>query len=153
MDAQRQHWLGGVQLVRPLALGWITAGVLCVLVMLAVFMTLAQYTRKATASGVLVPDRGLIRLVPSAAATVVERLAVEGQAVRAGDLLFVLALERPLLSGEAQVHVRRSLEARRRSLADAALAQQSLTGTRVAALGRRMAALETEVAQLDAEAA
>jgi membrane fusion protein len=153
LDAQRQHWLGGVQLVRPLALSWITAGVLCVLALLVVFMTLAQYTRKATAAGVLVPDRGLIRLVPSAAATVMERLVVEGQVVKAGDLLFVLAVERPLLSGEAQGQVRRSLEARRRSLADAALAQQSLTGTRVATLGRRMAALETEVAQLDAEAA
>lgn len=153
MDAQRQQWLGGVQLVRPLALNWITAGVLCVLLALALFMTLAQYTRKATASGVLVPDRGLIRLVPAAAATVVERLVVEGQAVKAGDLLFVLALERPLLGGEAQAQVRRSLDERRRSLADAAVAQQALTGTRVAALDRRLAALETEIAQLDAESA
>lgn len=153
LDAQRQQWLGGVQLVRPLSLGWITAGVMCVLVALAVFMTLAHYTRKATASGVLVPDRGLIRLVPMAAATVLERRVVEGQTVKAGDLLFVLALERPLLGGEAQALVRRSLDQRRRSLADAALAQQALTGTRVAALDRRLAALETEVAQLDAQAA
>ncbi|HLL18463.1 MAG TPA: HlyD family efflux transporter periplasmic adaptor subunit [Rubrivivax sp.] len=153
MDAQRQQWLGGVQLVRPLSLSWITAGVLCVLIALAVFMTLAQYTRKATAAGVLVPDRGLIRLVPFAAATVVERRVVEGQAVKAGDLMFVLALERPLLGGEAQAQVRRSLDQRQRSLADAALAQESLAGTRVAALDRRIAALETEAAQLDAEAA
>lgn len=152
MDAQRQQWLGGVQLVRPLGLSWITAGVVGVLVALLAFLSLAQYTRKATASGVLVPDRGLIRLVPSAAGTVLERRVAEGQAVRAGDVLFVLALERPLLGGEAQAQVRRSLDDRRRSLADAARAQQALAGTRVASLDRRLAALETEVTQLDAEA-
>src|SRR5687767_12016073 len=90
LEAQRQQWLGGVQLVRPLSLSWVTGGVLCVLLALLVFVSLAPYTRKATAAGVLVPDRGLVRLVPSAAGTVIERRVVEGQVVQAGDLLFVL---------------------------------------------------------------
>ena len=121
LDAQRQQWLGGVQLVRPLALSWVTAGVLCALVALVLFMSLAHYTRKATAAGVLVPDRGLIRLVPAAAATVLERYVAEGQSVQAGDLLFVLALERPLLGGDAQAQVRRSLDERRRRWSFASL--------------------------------
>jgi membrane fusion protein len=152
IDAQRQHWLGGVQLVRPLALSWVTAGVLLTLLALVAFLLLAQYTRKATTTGVLVPDRGLIRLVPAVAGTVVERRVAEGQAVKAGDVMFVLALERPLLAGEAQAQVRRSLDERRRSLADAAKAQQALAGTRTAALERRLAALESELAQVETEA-
>ena len=100
----------------------------------------------------VVPDRGLIRLVPAAAGTVVERRVAEGQVVQAGEVLFVLALERPLLSPVAQAEVRRSLDERRRSLADAALAQQALAAARRTALDRRMAALEGELSQIDLEA-
>ncbi len=152
VDAQRLQWLGGVQLVRPPSLAWVTAGVVCVALALVAFLSLGQYTRKATANGVVVPDRGLIRLVPAAAGTVVERRVAEGQVVQAGEVLFVLALERPLLSPVAQAEVRRSLDERRRSLADAALAQQALAAARRTALDRRMAALEGELAQIDLEA-
>lgn len=152
VDAQRQVGLGGVQLVRPPALAWITGGVLLAAVALAAFLVLAEYTRKTTTNGVLVPDRGLIRLVPAVAGTVVERRAVEGQAVRAGDVLFVLSLERPLLAADAQAQVRRSLDDRRRSLAEAARTQQALAESQRGALDRRVAALETELAQIDIEA-
>ena len=118
---------------------------------LAAFLSLAQYTRKATANGVVVPDRGLIRLVPAVAGTVLERRVAEGQAVQAGDVLFVLAFERPLLSPAAQGEVRRSLDERRRSLADAARSQQALADTQRTALDRRMVALESELAQIDIE--
>lgn len=152
VDAQRQFGLGGVQLVRPPALAWITGGVLAAVVALAAFLVLAEYTRKTTTNGVMVPDRGLIRLVPAVAGTVVERRAVEGQAVRAGDVLFVLALERPLLAADAQAQVRRSLDDRRRSLAETARVQQALSETQRAALDRRVAALEGELVQIDIEA-
>ncbi|MBA4176026.1 MAG: secretion protein [Leptothrix sp. (in: Bacteria)] len=152
VDAQRQLGLGGVQLVRPPALAWITAGVLVAAIGLTAFLAVAEYTRKTTTNGVIVPDRGLIRLVPAVAGTVVERRAVEGQTVYAGDVLFVLALERPLLAAEAQAQVRRSLDDRRRSLAETARARQALTDSQSGALGRRIAALEGELAQIDIEA-
>ncbi len=151
VDAQRQFGLGGVQLVRPPALAWITVGVLVAAVALGAFLVLAEYTRKTTSNGVIVPDRGLIRLVPAVAGTVVERRVVEGQAVRAGDVLFVLSLERPLLAVEAQDQVRRSLDDRRRSLAETARTQEALVETQRAALERRVAALEAELAQIDIE--
>lgn len=152
VDAQQQHWLGGIQLVRPPALGWITAGAVFSLLAVAAFLTLAEYTRKTTATGVVVPDRGLIRLVPSVSGTVLERRVVEGQAVQAGDVLFVLGVARPLLAEQAQAQVRRSLDERRRSLVDTARNQQVLSETQRAVLDRRMAALEAELAQVDIEA-
>lgn len=151
VQAQLQQGLGGVQLVRPPALSWVTAGVLLAALALAAFLVLAQYTRKTTVNGVVVPDRGLIRLVPAAAGTVVERHASEGQAVHAGEVLFVLAMERPLLAAEAQAQVRRSLDERRRSLSDASRAQQALAAAQRSALDRRVAALEGELAQIDLE--
>ncbi len=153
VEAQRQPWLGAVQLVRPLALSWVTAGVLVVAGVVAAFLGLAEYTRKASAVGVVVPDLGLIRLVPAAAGTVLERRVGEGQAVRAGDVLFVLALERALLAGGAQAQVRRSLDERRRSLTEAARTQQALADTGRTALRGRLQSLQIELAQVDAEAA
>ncbi len=153
IEAQHQQWLGRVQLVRPLSLALVTAGVVAVAVALGAFLALAQYTRKATVAGVLMPDRGLIRVVPSASGSVLERRVTEGQAVRAGDVLFVLALERPTLDAGTQAQVLRSLDERQRSLQEAARQQRLLMETQQAALGRRLLALEQEVAQVDAEAA
>lgn len=153
LEAQRQHWLGRVQLVRPLSLTVLTVGVVFVALALVSFLALAQYTRKATALGVLVPDRGLIRLVPAAAGTVLERRITEGQEVAAGDLLFVIGVDRPLLDPGAQAQVQRSLAERRRSLEGAARQEQSLVRARQLGLERRVQALELELAQVDSEAA
>ena len=149
--ARGQQWLGQVQLLRPLALSLLTLGALVAVLTAVAFISLAGYTRKATTSGVLVPDRGLIRLVPSASGVVVERRVVEGQTVQAGDVLFVLALERQQLSAEVQERVQRSLDLRRRSLQASAQQLQALSGAQQLALDRRLQALAGEMAQMDAE--
>src|SRR5688572_17658005 len=88
LDAQRTSWLGRVQLVQPLSLDLLAAGAVVALIAVALLLVFGRYTRKATIEGVLVPDRGVIRLVPTEAATVVERRIVEGQAVKTGDVMF-----------------------------------------------------------------
>jgi membrane fusion protein len=151
--AQAQAGQGSVQLVRPLSLAWLTALALLAVLAVLAFLALAQYTRRSTIQGVLVPDQGLIRLVPTAAGAVLERRVREGQSVAAGEVLFVLALDRSRLAAGAEGEVRRSLEQRQRSLSDAATQQHSLAHTRRAALDRRLAALREERAQIEAEAA
>ena len=153
IEARRQPGLGSVQLVRPLSLSWLTAGAVAAAVLVGSFLALAHYTRKATTQGVLVPDRGLIRLVPTAAGTVLERHANEGQLVKAGEVLFVLALERPLLADDNRSRVQASLAERQRSLRDSARQQAALVQSQQAALERRLQALATELAQLDTETA
>ena len=152
LAAQQQPWLGGVRLIRPLSLTVMTVGATLALVAVFAFLSVAQYTRKATASGALVPDRGLIRLVPADAGTVLERRVTEGQTVAAGDVLFVLALERPVRGTDAQAQVLRSVEARRQSLHGAARQQLALGSAQQQALTRRLQALAIELVQADLEA-
>lgn len=152
VQAQRQQGLGRVQLIRPLSLTVATTGVVVAVLAIGAFLGLAEYTRKAAVAGVLVPDRGLIRIVPSAAGTVLERRIAEGATVRAGDVLFVLAQERSTLDAPAQAQVRRSLAERQRSLQETAQQQVRLLDAQAAALERRLQALDLETAQLDAEA-
>jgi membrane fusion protein len=147
----RDPWLGRVRLLRPLSLDLITLAILFVTAVVAAFLWSATYTRKATVDGVLVPDRGLIRLVPSEAATVIERRVAEGQSVRSGDTLFVLALERPRLLAQAQADVQRSLAERQRSLQESAVQQARLLAAREDALDRRLQTLQAEQRQVDRE--
>ncbi len=58
------------------------------------FFTLFSTTRKAQTSGVLLPNSGVIRVIPTQSGVVIERRVREGQTVKAGDVLFVLRSER-----------------------------------------------------------
>ena len=151
-EAQRQSWLGQVQLVRPLSLTLYTLGVLGVLTLVVAFLFFGEYTRKARIGGVLVPDLGVIRLVPPVQGRVLERHVQEGQTVRAGQLMFVLALEGSTLSHDVQARVQHSLEQRKRSLEEAARQQAQLAEGEMLALQRRLDEMKREQDQIEAEA-
>ena len=76
IEHRNRTWIGEVQAIRPLSLRVLTLLVVVVLAATAAFLALAQYTHKARIAGVLLPDRGVIRLMPPAVGTVVERRAV-----------------------------------------------------------------------------
>ena len=91
LESHRREWLGSIQLMRPVSSAWLTGLVLCAGCLVAAYLTLGEYTRKARVTGYLIPDHGLVRLMAPQAATVVESHASEGRAVKRGDVLFVLA--------------------------------------------------------------
>ena len=153
LQAQQTSWIGEIQLVRPLPLALLTGGVVVAVLAVGTFLAVGEYTRKVRVSGVLVPDRGVIRLVPPQDAVVLERRVIEGAHVRAGDVLFVLSLDRAAASGDTQAAVQRTLAEREKSLRDAAVQQQALLASQLTALDRRRTDLQRERAALDAESA
>jgi len=153
LQSQQASWIGEIQLVRPVPLALLTGGVAVAVLAVGAFLALGEYTRKVRVSGVLVPDRGVIRLVPPQDAVVLERRIAEGASVRAGDVLFVLSLDRAAASGDTQAAVQRTLAERERSLREAAGQQQALLTSQLVALERRHADLQRERASLDAESA
>ena len=152
IEAHRQQWIGEVRLVRPVSLSVLVVVLVAMAVAVAAWLVLGEYTRKAHVRGVLVPDRGWIRLVSPRLATVAERRVNQGQVVRAGDVLFVLTLDQHLADGTAQQRVQRTLRARQESLNETLDARQRLSREQEAALTQRLAALRQEVAQIDSEA-
>lgn len=58
VEAQRQSWLGGVRLVRPLSLTVLTVFAVSVAALLLGFLFAGEFTRKARLSGVLVAADG-----------------------------------------------------------------------------------------------
>jgi membrane fusion protein len=94
LESRRTSWVGEIQLIRPLPLTALTTAVVAAAVALGAFLALGEYTRKVRVSGVLVPDRGVLRLMAPQDALVTERRVADGAQVRAGDVLFVLSLDR-----------------------------------------------------------
>lgn len=153
VQAARQQWLGPVQLAQPPALRWLAIGAAALAAALLLLLTTGHYTRKATLPGVLAPDRGLVRLLPSASATVAEVHVREGQAVHAGDLLFVLAQDRFSRNDATQARLDAAVGAQQQALADAARQQKRWSEQRERALTLRLTALATEQSALAAELA
>ncbi len=153
VEGQRQSWLGSIQLIRPVSLLWLTLLVMGVALALGVFFGVGQYTHKARISGHLVPNLGVIRLLPPQSATVLERHFQEGQIVNQGDVLFVLSLERTTLAGDTQQAVQLSLAERERSLRDAKEQKTQLQQAQTQALDRQLSDMRRELTQLGAEAA
>jgi membrane fusion protein len=153
LESQQASWIGEIQLVRPLSLALLTGSVAVAVLAVGVFLAFGEYTRKVRVSGVLVPDRGLIRILPPQDAVVLERRVAEGASVRAGDVLFVLSLDRAAVGGDTQATVQRTLAERERSLRDALEQQHALLASQTTALKQRQADLVNERGALQAESA
>lgn len=148
IENRQSQWLGSIQLLRPVSLHLLTLLAVGAAVLVAAYLWLGEYTRKAHVRGFLAPDRGVMRLMSPQAATVLESRAVEGASVRAGDVLYVLSVDAANVSG----NVRETLTARERSLQGAARQQAELERERGQALDRQVATMRGELAQIDAEA-
>jgi membrane fusion protein len=133
---------------------WVATGfVLLVAVLIFSFLWTGEYSRKARVTGFLAPDRGVIRLVAPQAATVVEAHAREGQSVRQGDTLFILAVGQLSAAGDTQAAVETSLATRKQSLRGTSAQQSELEAARLAALDRRIEAMQRELGPLAEEQA
>jgi membrane fusion protein len=153
IEGRQQAWLGSIQLVRPVPLTVLTVLVSITVLLVGAFLFEGRYTRKAHVTGYLVPDRGVLRLVPPQAGIVSESHVAEGRSVRRGDVLFVLSVDQASLSGNTQDAVQGSIAARRNSLQNAARHTAQLQREQIAGLDRQVADMRRELAQMDSEAA
>ncbi len=152
LEHRERDWLGSIQLTRPVPLFALTLLAVVTAVTLGAYLGLGEYTRKARVVGFLVPDRGVIRLVASQPATVIESNVVEGRAVKRGDVLFVLAVGQATLSGDTQAAVGRSLDSRTLSLQGAARQREALAQSQIASVDRQLADMQTELGTMRLEA-
>ena len=150
-DSRQREWLGSIQLIRPPSLAWLTVLVLGAAALVASYLVLGEYTRKARVSGYLVPDHGVLRLMAPQIATVIESHASEGRAVHRGDVLFVLSVGQATLSGDTQAAVQASLAVRKRSLEESARQRLTLEQSQSAALERQVEDMRRETASINTE--
>lgn len=157
LQARQDTGFGRVMVQPPLSLTvWcvFAAGCAAAVVALLVF---GQYTKRTRVPGITVPASGLVKLVPPQPGIVIERRVEEGQAVTAGDVLFILSSERRLEAADgsrgAQAAILEQLRHRRASLEAERVRRGRLHDEQTKAVERRLATLKQEAAQLRLELA
>ena len=108
---------GEVILVHPVALSVFLLLALGFVAAVITFLIFGHYTNKAHSSGILLPDRGLIKLYAPLPGTLLACHVHEGQKVRKGDVLFELSSDRSSLAlGSTETEIRNELLSRQQSL-------------------------------------
>lgn len=151
---------GKVVLMQPLSLRLLSLCVLLFTIGLIVFLFSASYTKRLPAAGVLMPAAGILRIQSPHNGVVLERRVREGQAVKAGDLLYVVS-EEVLYAPELDSSKRAGLTAgmldnlnSRQQVIHADGAENAALAEREQAQERvRIASLASEIVQLDGEIA
>src|SRR5690606_23349812 len=152
MEERKVAGLGNVSVMAPPSFAILTAGICAAITALVLFVCLAQFTRKATVAGYLVPDKGLVKVLPPFPGTVVERLVTEGDPVATGDLLYVVVAHRATAETP---DVDAALIARVRDQRQAMLEQleqaRRVSDLEIQMLGREATGLRDELGQAHAE--
>ena len=151
---QQQKFYGTILLARSYSFTYLTLFFSAVAALIVGFFFLFGFTRKETVPGVLLPQNGLIRVYSAQAGILLERKVKDGQAVKAGDVLFVLSGERSSsLKGDTQVAIGQSLASRIDKLQNELGEQRTQARLQQAALERRRAQLQGQVEQIGTEIA
>lgn len=126
------------------------AGISAVIVLAVVmFITFGSYTRRSTVTGQLVPSAGVLRIFTPQPGVVVEKSVVEGQAVKKGDILYVLSSDRlGVGSREIQLDIGAQVDERKRLLESEIARNRTVESGDVSLLERRVGILRSEAAAL-----
>lgn len=99
LEAKRTSWLGGISLAQPLRLWLMTAMAITAALVVALFLTLATYTRRSSVVGQLVPAQGLAAVLAPATGVVSRVDVAEGGRVVEAQTLAVVTVPRATLAG------------------------------------------------------
>ena len=147
--AQRHDWRGDIVLTRAWSSAVLSVFLAAIAGALGLFAYFGSYTAHATLRGRLVVEQGAVEVASAAAGTIVERRAVEGRRVNAGETLYVVSSERFAQGGTATgQEIAAQLERRRSSLVGQMASTAELERTELAALATRRAALRAELDSL-----
>jgi len=154
IEHQRNRLFGEALIVWPVPLKWIVFAAVLAAALFVAFAIWGDYTRKVHVTGFLAPTEGFVKVHTREVGTVTERRVQEGQAVKKGDVLFVLSLDRGGLSGLGAGQVAASETRRRRE----ALLQEksrllSIGRSQTDQLQKRMLALSNEYSKIEGEIA
>lgn len=154
-QAQAAQWLGSVRLHRPLSFAVLTTAALGLALALVAFAAWGEVNRKARLSGLLVPSLGSLSLTATQSGVLRQLPIVEGQTVKAGDVLLVVHTERSSLlngsMGDTTERAAQHILARQQSLSTERTLRQLQTRQREDVLSDRIRTLQAELRQAEEE--
>lgn len=116
------------------------------------FVVLGEYTRKEHVSGQLVLSHQSVKQYAPSVGTIVERLVQDGAAIRQGDPLFRITVDRVIQGrGDVQAAILRGIESRRSDLLIEQQLLQRILSEEESTLRQRIASLREQLERLDGE--
>jgi membrane fusion protein len=152
LNARQIKSLGDIVLIRPVSFTLLCSLAGLVATMLLLFLFFGTYTKRATVSGQLVPDLGLVKVYVPQFGIVVKKQVAEGQHVKQGDVLYVLSSERHSdTQGSVQATISSQVSTRRDSLKDALEKTRRLNEDERNAAMKRIDGLESELGKIGSQ--
>jgi len=149
LNAQQVNWLGNIILARPISFSMMTAFASILALIVVLFLIWGTYTKRSTVTGQLIPNTGLVQIYAQQPGIVLEKKVVEGQAVKQGDVLYVLSSERQSSTqGDTQNAISRQVQAREQSLRDELIKTKAIQQDDQAAQARKVTDLRAELSAL-----
>ncbi|WP_082601407.1 HlyD family secretion protein [Achromobacter sp. Root83] len=146
ISATRPKLLGSVIITQPLTFTLLTIFFAGVGACLLVFIFTGEYTKRATITGQIIPDAGVLKVVSPAPGILVSKLVKEGSTVKTGDLLFVISGERSsALQGQSLQAVSSQIRSRQNSIRAELAATQVLQINEINALNIKAKSLEVSI--------
>jgi membrane fusion protein len=149
LDHKRDTWLGEILLTRPITFPILAVLALFIACAALFYLWWGEYTKKARATGYLVPDQGLIKVYPQQTGAVSAVNVKEGMLVKKGAVLAVISTERTSLQGDTQIEIAKQLALRRKSLSKEKIKTTQLYVEQADSAKKRLAQLLKEQDQLD----
>lgn len=151
VEQQSPRSYGRVVIARSRLATVVAVGSLATIVLVFLLIGFAGFSRKEHVTGIVVPDSGLVRVVPPQAGTVSSILVQHGEAVAVGQPLFRLQTERATFLGSTQALVKSSLDQRISALEREKRDVESIASIQNKSLAARAEQLTNQLTQIDLE--
>jgi membrane fusion protein len=149
LNHKRDTWLGEILLTQPVSYTLIAFFSLLIAFSALAYLFWGEYTKKARATGYLVPDQGLIKIYTIQTGAVTILNVKEGMQVKKGDVLAVISTERTSLQGDTQIEIAKQLALRQKSLSEEMIKIKQLYAEQMDSARKRLVQLLKEREQLD----
>lgn len=94
IEGRKKYWLGEVIIASPPSLRYSAMTAIIIVVTIALFICFFSYTKKQQISGVLMPDKGVIKIFSPQPGLIQKVFIKEGENVVQGEPLFVISNDR-----------------------------------------------------------
>lgn len=139
-----------ILITQPPSITLLTLLACAVTISIFLFLFIGEYTQKQRVVGVLVPDKGLMKIYTPEAGTVVSLQVHEGDLVGQGQLLYTLTSDR-ISAGKAQNsrEIQKHLSTQGNSLAEEASRQKIMNDDTIAGTRHAYESLQSELKEME----
>lgn len=152
LQAKQVSWLGDVVVASPIRFTVIAALAALVSIVVMLFLVFGTYARHSQVTGQLVPTQGISTVLAPAAGVLSSMRVLEGDTVRANQILAVIATPRTTLaSGDTVAALQGSLKLRRENTEAMRVAEDEVLTARANGLAMQLDSARKELGQEMAE--